>query len=76
MLTRKLLKYLVLHVYIYIYIYALHSLLSDPIPLLEQALSHQSRLMSLSDLEVENIKLRETLDEYNKEFAHVKNQGI
>lgn len=46
----------------------------DPIPLLEQALTHQSRLMSLSDLEVENIKLRETLDEYNKEFAHVKNQ--
>lgn len=30
----------------------------------------------MQDLEVENVKLRETLDEYTKEFAQVKNQGI
>ena len=49
---------------------------SDPIPLLEQALSQQQRLNAMQDLEVENVKLRETLDEYTKEFAQVKNQGI
>lgn len=48
----------------------------DPIPLLEQALSQQQRLNAMQDLEVENVKLRETLDEYTKEFAQVKNQGI
>lgn len=29
----------------------------------------------MNDIETENQKLRETLDEYNKEFADVKNQG-
>ncbi len=47
----------------------------DPVSLLEQALLHQQRLVSISDLNVENSKLRDTLEEYNKEFAHVKNQG-
>ena len=28
------------------------------------------------DFEIENKKLRETLNEYNTEFAEVKNQGI
>ncbi len=28
------------------------------------------------DFEIENQKLRETLDEYHEEFAEVKNQGI
>ena len=27
------------------------------------------------DCEIENKQLRETLEEYNSEFAHVKNQG-
>ena len=30
----------------------------------------------LKDFEIENKKLRETLNEYNTEFAEVKNQGI
>lgn len=29
----------------------------------------------MHDIETENQKLRETLEEYNKEFAEVKNQG-
>ena len=47
----------------------------DPIPLFEQALFQQQKLMFLQDLELENKKLRETLEEYTNEFAHVKNQG-
>ena len=35
----------------------------------------QKRAQKALDLEVENQKLRETLDEYNQEFAEVKNQG-
>lgn len=42
---------------------------------MEQALAQQQKLTSISDLQVENTKLRETLEEYNKEFAQVKNQG-
>lgn len=30
----------------------------------------------MHDIETENQKLRETLEEYNKEFAEVKNQGM
>ena len=70
-----------------------HSLLSsiDPVPALEYAQNLQKRAEKVSDLEVENQKLRETLgkqralfaqiagllfpDEYNHEFADVKNQG-
>lgn len=29
----------------------------------------------MHDIETENTKLRETLEDYNKEFAEVKNQG-
>ncbi len=63
----------------------------DPVPALEYAQSLQKRAEKVSDLEVENQKLRETLgkekidfrtnnsqkslDEYNHEFADVKNQG-
>ena len=32
-------------------------------------------LIDFQDLELENQKLRETLDEYHVEFAEVKNQG-
>ena len=35
--------------------------------------SHQ---FCLQDYEIENKQLRETLEEYNTEFAEVKNQGI
>ena len=30
----------------------------------------------LQDYEIENKQLRETLEEYNSEFAEVKNQGL
>lgn len=38
-------------------------------------MNQQKRAQKAQDLEIENQKLRETLDEYNKEFAEVKNQG-
>lgn len=47
----------------------------DPVPLFEQAIQCQQKLMTAQDLEIENKQLRETLNEYNSEFAHVKNQG-
>ena len=47
----------------------------DPILVLEQAVSQQQKLRTLQDLEVENKQLRETLNDYNTEFAQVKNQG-
>ena len=48
---------------------------SDPVPALEHALEIQKKARKASDLELENQKLRETLEEYNNEFAEVKNQG-
>lgn len=35
----------------------------------------QLKIQRMHDIETENQKLRETLEEYNKEFAEVKNQG-
>ena len=32
-------------------------------------------VLNFKDYEIENKKLRETLEEYNTEFAEVKNQG-
>ncbi|CAF1530145.1 unnamed protein product, partial [Adineta ricciae] len=55
-------------------IYRHLSELPDPVPALEYAQSLQRRSEKVSDLEVENQKLRETLAEYNNEFADVKNQ--
>lgn len=48
---------------------------SDPISVLEQAVGIQQRLQSSQDHEVQNAKLKETLEEYKSEFAQVKNQG-
>ncbi|GCB72889.1 hypothetical protein scyTo_0002239 [Scyliorhinus torazame] len=47
---------------------------SDPVPALD--LVHQLQLIvqQMQDIETENQKLRDTLEEYNKEFAEVKNQ--
>ena len=42
--------------------------------MLEQALGQQQRLQQSQDHEIEVKQLRETLQEYNAEFAHVKNQ--
>lgn len=44
--------------------------------MLEYALQIQKKAHRVSDLEIENKQLRDTLDEYNHEFAEVKNQGI
>lgn len=48
----------------------------DPASVLEHALELQKRAHKAQDLEIENKKLRETLDEYNNEFAEVKNQEV
>ena len=50
--------------------------LKDPIPVLEQAVSQQQKLIQSQDHEIEVKQLRETLQEYNSEFAHVKNQEV
>ncbi|KAK3736333.1 hypothetical protein QZH41_020805 [Actinostola sp. cb2023] len=48
----------------------------DPLPVLEQAQIHQQKASKIQDYEIENKKLRETLEEYNTEFAEVKNQEV
>lgn len=49
---------------------------TDPVPVLEYGLQIQKKAHRVGDLEIENKQLRETLDEYNHEFAEVKNQGL
>lgn len=49
--------------------------LSDPVPALDLGQQLQLKVQRMHDIETENQKLRETLEEYNKEFAEVKNQG-
>ncbi|KAL9980107.1 hypothetical protein ACROYT_G008650 [Oculina patagonica] len=48
----------------------------DPLPILEQAVVQQQKVSKLQDYEIENKQLRETLEEYNTEFAEVKNQEV
>ncbi|XP_012558944.1 protein CASP-like isoform X1 [Hydra vulgaris] len=48
----------------------------DPVPVLKQAESMKKQLDKAKDLELENQQLRTTLEEYNTEFADVKNQEI
>ncbi|CAH1232311.1 protein CASP-like isoform X3 [Branchiostoma lanceolatum] len=48
----------------------------DPVPVLEHSQTLQKKVQRAQDVEVENEKLRETLEEYNKEFAEVKNQEV
>ncbi|XP_019743194.1 cut-like homeobox 1b isoform X2 [Hippocampus comes] len=48
----------------------------DPVPVLELAQQLQLKLQRMHDIEMENTKLRETLEDYNKEFAEVKNQEV
>ncbi|KAG8001971.1 Homeobox protein cut-like 1, partial [Nibea albiflora] len=50
--------------------------LTDPVPVLELAQQLQLKLQRMHDIETENTKLRETLEDYNKEFAEVKNQEV
>ncbi|CAL8353558.1 unnamed protein product [Lota lota] len=48
----------------------------DPVPVLELTQQLQLKLQRMHDIETENAKLRETLEDYNKEFAEVKNQEV
>ncbi|XP_018588086.1 homeobox protein cut-like 1 isoform X1 [Scleropages formosus] len=48
----------------------------DPVPALEAGQQLQQKVQRMHDVETENQKLRETLEEYNKEFAEVKNQEV
>jgi homeobox protein cut-like len=48
----------------------------DPVPVLDHCLDIQKKAHKAQDLELENKKLRETLEEYNHEFAEVKNQEV
>ncbi|GCB64705.1 hypothetical protein scyTo_0013374 [Scyliorhinus torazame] len=48
--------------------------LSDPVPALESGQQLQLQVQHMQDGETENQKLRDTLEEYNKEFPEVKNQ--
>ncbi|XP_059177157.1 homeobox protein cut-like 1 isoform X2 [Physella acuta] len=50
--------------------------LPDPVPVLEHAQNLQKKAHKVQDLEIENKQLRETLEEYNHEFAEVKNQEV
>ncbi|KAB0346746.1 hypothetical protein FD754_011603, partial [Muntiacus muntjak] len=47
-----------------------------PVPALDLGQQLQLKVQRLHDIETENQKLRETLEEYNKEFAEVKNQEV
>uniref|UniRef100_A0A8C0WZ29 Homeobox protein cut-like n=1 Tax=Castor canadensis TaxID=51338 RepID=A0A8C0WZ29_CASCN len=49
---------------------------ADPVPALDLGQQLQLKVQRLHDIETENQKLRETLEEYNKEFAEVKNQEV
>ncbi|XP_053130765.1 homeobox protein cut-like 1 isoform X2 [Hemicordylus capensis] len=48
----------------------------DPVPALDLGQQLQLKVQHMHDIETENQKLRETLEEYNKEFAEVKNQEV
>ncbi|XP_068126362.1 homeobox protein cut-like 1 isoform X2 [Hyperolius riggenbachi] len=48
----------------------------DPVPALDLGQQLQLKVQRMHDIETENQKLRETLEEYNKEFADVKNQEV
>ncbi|XP_046840802.1 protein CASP-like [Xenia sp. Carnegie-2017] len=48
----------------------------DPLPALDQCVANQSKVSKFHDYEIENKKLRDTLSEYNNEFAEVKNQEV
>lgn len=50
--------------------------LPDPVQSLENLQRVQKKAEKVQDLEIENKQLRETLDEYNAEFAEIKNQEV
>lgn len=48
---------------------------SDPVSALEAAQQLQVTVRKMHDLETENQRLKDTLQEYEREIAEVKNQG-
>ncbi|XP_048839564.1 homeobox protein cut-like 1 isoform X1 [Brienomyrus brachyistius] len=48
----------------------------DPTPALEASQQLQLKVQKMHDVETENQKLRQTLEEYDKEFAEVKNYEV
>ncbi|XP_023675187.1 homeobox protein cut-like 1 isoform X6 [Paramormyrops kingsleyae] len=48
----------------------------DPAPALEASQQLQLKVQKMHDVETENQKLRQTLEEYDKEFAEVKNYEV
>lgn len=48
----------------------------DPASVLEHAIQLQKKAQKVQDLEMENRQLRDRLEEYNSEFAEVKNQEV
>lgn len=48
---------------------------SDPVSALEAAQQLQVTARKMHDLETENQRLKDTLQEYEREIAEVKNQG-
>ncbi|GCB64731.1 hypothetical protein scyTo_0011790 [Scyliorhinus torazame] len=48
--------------------------LCDPVPALDPGQQLQLIVQRMQDMETENQKLRDTLEEYNKGFAEIKNQ--
>uniref|UniRef100_A0A9J7X3E1 Uncharacterized protein n=1 Tax=Cyprinus carpio carpio TaxID=630221 RepID=A0A9J7X3E1_CYPCA len=48
----------------------------NPVPALELSQQLQLKLQRMHNIDAGNQKLRETLEEYNKEFAEVKNQEV
>lgn len=50
--------------------------LPDPVVSLENTSKLQKKAERVQDLEIENKQLRDTLEEYNVEFAQVKNQEV
>lgn len=57
------------------FLYAIRCFLVDPVAVLEHANQLQKKAHKVQDLEVENRQLKGRLEEYNSEFAEVKNQG-
>ena len=47
--------------------------LPDPLPALEQAEVLQKKVHKLGEIEIENQKLKDTINTYKKDFADMKN---
>lgn len=47
--------------------------LPDPLPALEQAENLQKKVQKLGEIEIENQKLKDTINTYKKDFAEMKN---